>query len=82
MDKKTQEKLREQFRLWSIRVAGGCNVQAGINGKSWPCGSCFNYGLGLLIDEGAKNFRKHNEPVNRINEVWRFVLQIRDEKYR
>jgi len=81
MNKKIKEELREQFRLWAIEVAGGCDIQEGTNKKSYPCGTCFNAGIGMLINEKAKDYQRHNEPVDRINEVWRFILQLRDEKY-
>lgn len=81
MNKNLKENLREDFRKLAIKIAGGCKIQEGENGKPYPCGTCFCSGIGDLINDKAKEYNKHNEPADRINEVWRFLLQLRDEKY-
>ena len=77
------EKRRNELRLWAIRVAGGCGIQEGAgDDKVYPCGTCFNVGLSFLVDGRSKIYKEHNEPVDRINEVWRYLLQIRDMDYK
>ena len=73
---------REELRKWAIKVAGGCDIQSGAGDKkNYPCGTCFNSGLGRLLKEKNPLYKEHNKPVDRINEIWRGLLQIRDEKY-
>jgi hypothetical protein len=81
MTKEEKTLLREKFRLWSIEVAGGCSLQEGEDGEAYPCGTCFNAGLGELITEYNEEYNGHNDEPDRINEVWRFLLQLRDENY-
>ena len=75
-------KYRKTMRNWAVKISGGCTVQQGDDGQTYPCGSCFCAGLGQLIDEKKADYKEHNEPVDRINEVWRFLLQLRDEEYK
>ena len=80
------EEAREALRRWAIKASGGCMLQEGRDGKEWPCGTCFCSIMGQLLDEPcggpeSEEYHKHNEPVDRINEVWRAILQIRDAEY-
>lgn len=66
------KKAKEELRDWLVKYTF-CDVQNG-----WPCGTCVVYlleqlGLKLSSDE----YYEHNKPVDRINEVWRAILQIR-----
>ena len=72
------EEARESLRLWSVKYTGGCAIQQAENGKLWPCGTCFNALLGKLLGTDKTAYNEHNKPVDRINEVWRAILQIRD----
>tara|TARA_Y100001951_G_C11151265_1_gene189350 strand:+ start:215 stop:469 length:255 start_codon:yes stop_codon:yes gene_type:complete len=78
-----KNEIREDFRKLFIKHSG-CDIQESRgedNEKEWPCGTCLNSIFGMLIDEEAEEYEKHNEPVDRINELWRFVLQMRDMEY-
>ncbi len=71
---------REELREWLVRQTG-CNVQRGKDRKSWPCGTCFVALLqGIGLNSKRDEYQEHNKPVDRINEVWRAILQIRDAK--
>jgi len=70
----------EDLRVALIRATGGCALQEGAGGKPWPCGTCTCHLLGRIMDESAREYGEHNDPVDRINEVWRAILQIRDFK--
>lgn len=73
---------REELRQWAIKVARGCNVQKGDGyGRCYPCGTCFIDGLKRIMKENNPIIDEHNEPVDRFNEIWRAILQIRDEGY-
>jgi len=74
----TQREFIEDLRLALIKGAGGCAIQEGANGKSWPCGTCVCALLGSVMPHAAPEYSRHNEPVDRVNEVWRAILQIRD----
>ena len=93
MPKRTKKELkefhleaREELRLWLEKFTGGCAVQAGyINEEKadfgWTCGTCFMALLnGLGLDDTKEEYQEHSEPVERHNEVWRAILQIRDSK--
>jgi hypothetical protein len=73
-----QREFVEALRLALIQATGGCALQAGADGKPWPCGTCVCDLLGRIMDEDAPEYAEHNDPVDRINEVWRAILQIRD----
>lgn len=81
LSKETRKELRKKIRELAIEIAGGCECQEGNDKQTYPCGTCFNFGLGQLIDKKTKEYKKHNETPDRINEVWRFLLQLRDTKY-
>ena len=34
--------------------------------------------LGKLLPHTAQEYVEHNDPVDRVNEVWRAILQLRD----
>lgn len=72
-------KAREDLRKWLVKYSK-CDIQEG-QGGDWPCGTCV---IGLLSDMGLsarkKEYKEHNDPVDRSNEVWRAILQIRDAK--
>jgi len=79
--------LRESFRRWLVSACGGCDVQTGyVDGKKnedggWPCGTCFIELLHQLgLDSKQLEYSDHNQEIDRCNEVWRAVLQIRDAK--
>jgi hypothetical protein len=46
-----------------------CQLQDG-----WPCGTCL---IHFLQKIGVKEDKNHNKPIDRLNEVWRAILQIR-----
>lgn len=83
MTKKMKQELglmaREDLRKWLVKYTK-CDIQEGIGG-AWPCGTCV---VGLLRDMGLNphkaDYKESNEPKDRINEVWRAILQIRDTK--
>ena len=76
---------REELRLWLAKYAG-CESQSGyVRGEKedygWPCGTCLIYLLGKIgLISRKKEYQEHNDKVDRANEVWRAVLQIRDAK--
>ena len=59
----------------------GCSTQDGKDGMSYPCGTCV---IALFDAMGLKQkdaqYEDHNEELDRANEVWRAILQIRDYK--
>ena len=81
MTKIEKEKLRQSIRNLAVKISSGCKVQEGKDGRSYPCGTCFCAGLGNLVNEKREEYKEHNDKPDRINEVWRFLLQLRDEKY-
>jgi hypothetical protein len=72
--------FREDLRVLLIEHCGGCGIQEGGDGKMWPCGTCLCSVLGGVLDVNAPEYQQRNEPVDRINEIWRAVLQMRDAK--
>jgi hypothetical protein len=64
---------KRDLQKFLVKHTGGCTVQNG-----WPCGTC---AIALFEDLGlnpkAKEYKEHNKPVDRTNEVWRAILQIR-----
>ena len=80
-EKEELEKCRESFRRWLVKWTG-CQIQSGlVKGKmkkfnAWPCGTCT---IDLLVRLGVKENKQHNNPLDRCNEVWRGILQIRGE---
>lgn len=84
--KQKKEKMREGFRLWLMNATGGCEIQGGyVKGKKqdygWPCGTCVIAVLDMLgLNPKKKEYKEHNNRVDRTNEVWRAILQMRDAK--
>lgn len=68
----------EDLRLALIKGTFGCALQEGADGSEWPCGTCVCALLGSIMPHAAPEYSQHNKPVDRVNEVWRAILQIRD----
>jgi hypothetical protein len=73
-----QREFVEELRLALVNGTNGCGLQEGADGKAWPCGTCTCALLGSLMPTTAPEYLRHNEPIDRVNEVWRAILQIRD----
>jgi len=73
MNKKEIEECKEELRQWLIKWTKGCNIQTG----GWSCGTCT---IWLLKQLGVRESGNYNKPRNRLNEVWRAILQIRGDK--
>lgn len=81
--KKETDQAREELRQWLVKHTK-CEIQSGMDkaGKvhesGWPCGTCT---CDLLARLGAVEHitTTHNQPVDRNNEMWRGILQIRGE---
>jgi len=70
------KKVKEELRKWAVKSTGGCDIQDG-----WPCGPCFVYLLEEIgLNSESPEYEEHNKPVDRANEVWRAILQIRETK--
>jgi hypothetical protein len=67
----------EDLRL-ALIDGTGCGLQEGADGREWPCGTCVCGLLGSLMSPTAPEYSEHSDPVDRVNEVWRAILQIRD----
>jgi hypothetical protein len=74
----TESRFIETLRTALIEATDGCSVQEGADGKEWPCGTCICWLLTKLLPCTAREYAEHNDPVDRINEVWRAILQMRD----
>ena len=75
------EKAREELRQWLINNSD-CECQEGIHGRTYPCGTCL---FALLKNIGLNprqkgEYDEHNDKIDRLNEVGRAILQIRDAK--
>ena len=63
---------REELRQWLVKWTD-CDIQNG-----WPCGTCVMNLLDKLgLDKKRKEYSEHNEKIERHNEVWRAILQIK-----
>lgn len=62
--------VREGLQKWAVESTAGCDLQDG-----WPCGTCM---CELLANLGVKENGERNNPVDRVNEMWRGILQIRE----
>ena len=69
MEKRIRDAITT-FREWLVHFSAGCQIQSG-----WPCGTCI---IALLTDMGVVEDGQHNKPVDKVNEVWRAILQIRE----
>jgi hypothetical protein len=72
MNKKEKEQCVEELRQWLVKYTG-CDIQH----TGWPCGTCC---LNLLAELGVVEDKQHNKPIDRSNEVWRGILQIRENQ--
>jgi len=66
------EDARAELKMWLVRHTG-CAIQ-GPN-SDWPCGTCICH---FLHELGVKEDGDHNTPIDRVNEVWRAILQMRE----
>ena len=77
-----QQPNREATFVEALRVAlveaTTCAIQESTDGKGWPCGTCACALLAALLPHTAAEYGEHNDPIDRVNEVWRAILQIRD----
>lgn len=69
-----KQQIREALKEFCLKISGGCDIQS----DGWPCSTCLCFSLGELVDEKADEYQEHNDPPDRINEVWRFILQARE----
>ena len=68
---------REELRRWLVKWT--CDIQVSKDGKKWPCGTYFMALLNDIgLDKKKPEYKVHNKPISRHNEVWRAILQIRD----
>ncbi len=70
--------FRDALRRNLIDATGGCALQEATDGARWPCGTCTCALLAMLLSKDAPEYHEHNTPPDRINEVWRAILQLRD----
>lgn len=70
--------FRETLRQSLIEATGGCALQEAADGSLWPRATCTCALFGLLLSKAAPEYHEHNTPPDRINEVWRAILQLRD----
>ena len=63
------DEARDKLREW-IATYTMCEVQ-----KGWACGTCL---IEFLVELGVYEDKQHNKPIERCNEVWRAILQIRE----
>ena len=77
--KQNAKEARDALRKWLVKYTK-CDIQEGING-AYPCGTCLIALLGGMgLKPNKKKYHEHNKPIDRSNEVWRAILQIRDAK--
>lgn len=69
MTKKETKQARTELKNW-LNKWTLCTVQDG-----WPCATCT---FSVLKQLGLKEDGEHNNPIDRFNEVWRGILQIRE----
>jgi len=93
MKKKTTKKkpkinysdARDELREVLVKYTH-CEAQGGmVNGENkdfgWPCGTCFiDFLKRIGLKSKDKAYKEHNDHVDRANEVWRAILQIKDYK--
>ncbi len=72
------QQFREALRQSLIAATGGCAMQEAAEGALWPCGTCTCALLAMLLSKEVPEYQEHNTPPDRINEVWRAILQLRD----
>ena len=65
--------MLQEFRDLLVKQTD-CDIQDG-----WPCGTCIMTWLDDLgLDSKLDFYSSHNESIVRHNEVWRFILQVRE----
>lgn len=65
---------REALRKFLVKYTD-CDIQH----TGYPCGTCFMALLDRLgLDATKPEYKEHNTPRDRHNEVWRAILQIRE----
>lgn len=74
------KEFREDLRALLVDYSGGCAIQEGADGSQWPCGTCMCALFTSVMDHEDPQYQQRNDPVDRVNEIWRAVLQIRDAK--
>lgn len=73
MENYEKNKCVEEFKRWLASWAGCGELENG-----WPCGTCTRQ---LVASLGAvEDNAQHNEPIDRVNEVWRAIIQIRENE--
>jgi hypothetical protein len=60
-----------ETRRVALIEATTCAIQEDADGTEWPCGTCACALLGKVMPTTAPEYSEHNDPVDRINEVWR-----------
>lgn len=71
--KETREAIKE-LKTWLVKWTK-CDIQS----VGFPCGTCTCNFLGLIgLNPKEEAYTEHNSPVDRANEVWRAILQIRE----
>ncbi len=74
MDEK--QAFLNDFRKLLVKYSK-CEMQRG-----WPCGTCTVAVLDQIINKKDRLYREHNKPIDRLNEFWRAILQMREgDKY-
>jgi hypothetical protein len=61
------------LRKLLVKYSGGCSIQNG-----YPCGTCLTNIFSDLLTVDAPEYNEHNDPVDRVNEIWRGILQMRE----
>lgn len=80
MKSKTAREFVNDLRLALVKATEGCELQEGAGKSGWPCGTCVVALLSEVMPPSDAQYEEHNNPVDRMNEVWRGILQIRDYK--
>ena len=77
MEQTLVQEARQELKEWLVKHTAGCDVQA----NGWPCGTCTTHLLGALgLTPNHSQYDEHNDPIDRVNEVWRAILQIREAR--
>lgn len=67
---------RTELKEWLIKNTAGCTLHDG-----WPCGTCTCHLFAQLgLNHDTPEYSEHNEPLDRINEIWRAIIEIRNAK--
>jgi hypothetical protein len=68
----------KELRELLVKHTGGCAIQEASDGALWPCGTCVCALFASVLDDTDPQYREHNDNHDRVNELWRAILQIRD----